>query len=200
MIDYFLNHSDAKAGEYEYDLIRYVFIKAMEQRIASDLYSNTARGNVCDVLHSPFDIHLQNYPTNMPKHLETILNSCQGDAHDLAKAIYERVKNDDQYLFGVDILNAVQFIGQACGYPVGQENRKYLNYRCSDMLTRNELNKLAGINMCHWLENNSYEILGTNFSMEACANIIAKKQTDPYETGISFMLPISRRFPSGSAT
>ncbi len=74
-IDYFENHSNLVKGKYEYDLIRYFFIKAIENRISSDLYANTARGNVCDVFCSPFDIALDSYPTNLPKHLESIVKA-----------------------------------------------------------------------------------------------------------------------------
>ena len=33
-IDYFQNHSDCRPGTYEYDLLRYFLIKAIEHRIA----------------------------------------------------------------------------------------------------------------------------------------------------------------------
>lgn len=68
-IDHFDNHSDRQKGTYEYNLTRYIFIKAIEHRIASDLFSSTSRGNACDVFRSPFDIDLDSFPTNLPKHL-----------------------------------------------------------------------------------------------------------------------------------
>jgi len=175
MIDFFINHSSAKSGEYEYDLIRYIFIKAMEQRISSDLYSQTSRGNVCDIFHSPFDIVLPCYPTNLPKHLEDIVNDYQKEGHALSQSILEIMYTDKEYVFGSEVLNALQFIGQTIGYHVGQDNRTYKKFNCSDMLTRNEINEIAGNNVCKWMINNSYEIEEANFTRDTYQNIVATK-------------------------
>ena len=174
-IDFFENHSDRAKGEYEFDLIRYIFIKAIEHRIASDLYAKTSRGNVCDVFRSPFDISLDNYPTNLPKHLEVIVNSRQRDAFDLASAIIQEVESNRAYAFGKDVLNAVQFVGQTIGYRIGKENISYNGYPCSEMLTRNELDDIAGRNLCQWLSNNGFKIESTNFTRDTVQNVIATK-------------------------
>ena len=52
------NENRFKKGSYESDLIRYVYIKYIENRIASDFFSQTSRGNVCDVFFSPEDLNI----------------------------------------------------------------------------------------------------------------------------------------------
>ena len=179
-VDHFENHSDCKKGEYEFDLFRYFFIKAIENRIASDLYAETSRGNVCDVFWSPFDIFLDQYPTNLPRHLEKIVNAEQQVAATLAKAIKRELDTDQSYCFGVDILNAILFLGQTIGYHIEKENTHYKGYPCSKMLTRNELNEIAGFNLCSWLESNDFVIEGINFTRDTYQNIIATKGQETY--------------------
>ena len=174
-IDHFHHHSDLSRGEYEFDLIRYFFIKAIEHRIASDLYANTSRGNVCDVFWSPFDISMEQYPTNLPKHLEDIVNSKQKDAYDLANAVINKLESDKTYFFGIEVLNALQFIGQTVGNQLSKNNLFYKGYPCSEMLTRNELNKTAGINLCKWLEDNGFVVKSANFTRDTYQNIVAFK-------------------------
>ena len=174
-IDHFDNHSDRQKGTYEYNLTRYIFIKAIEHRIASDLFSSTSRGNVCDVFRSPFDIDLDSFPTNLPKHLEVIVNEKRAEASQIADAVMGEVKTDKDYCFGVEVLNAVQFIGQTIGYHIGKKNAVYKGYQCSEMLTRNELNEIAGTNLCKWLVGNGFEIEGANFTRDTIQNIIATK-------------------------
>lgn len=173
MIDFFINHSDAEPGEYEYDLCRYIFIKAMEQRISSDLFSSTERGNMCDIFHSPFDIGLNSYPTNLPKHIEDAVNDYQREGHALSQLVMNELSADPEYVFGSEILNALQFLGQTVGYHVGQENRTYKSYDSSRMLTRNELNEIAGHNLCNWLVQNAFKIEEANFSRDTYQNIVA---------------------------
>lgn len=174
-IDHFNRHSDLSRGEYEFDLIRYFFIKAIEHRIASDLYANTSRGNVCDVFWSPFDISMEQYPTSLPKHLEDIVNSKQKEAYDLANAVIQELESDKSYFFGREVLNALQFIGQTVGYQLAKNNLYYKGYLCSEMFTRNELTKTAGINLCKWLEGNGFMIKSTNFTRDTYQNIVAFK-------------------------
>ena len=174
-IDHFAHHSDLKKGEFELNLIRYFFIKAIECRIASDLYANTSRGNVCDIFWSPFDIALEKYPTNLPKHLEEIVNSKQVDALQLAKAVVHEIEITKSFSFCKEVLNAVQFIGQTIGYHIGMHNRSYKGYSCSDMLTRNELNEIAGVNLCNWLERQGFDVEKTNFTRDTIQNIVASK-------------------------
>ena len=171
-IEHFIHHSDEPKGSYEKDVIRYNYIKAVEHRISSDLYSNTSRGNVCDVLRSPFDIHLALYPTNLPKHLERIINGFQNDAERIANEIVARILPmvDDNITY--QILNAVQFLGQAYGYHVGQDNMTYKAYKCCEMLTRDEISNAAGSNLCRWLEQNNHEINGVCFTREPCLSIM----------------------------
>lgn len=178
MVDFFVNHSDAEPGEYEYNLCRYIFIKAMEQRISSDLFSNTERGNVCDIFHSPFDIGLDSYPTNLPKHIEDAVNDYQREGHVLAQLIMKELSADSEYVFGSEILNALQFLGQTVGYHIGQEKRVYKSYDCSSMLTRNELNEIAGHNLCNWLVRNGFEIEEANFSRDTYQNIVASNDSN----------------------
>ena len=181
MSDRFLNCFDSqltfKKVEHELELIRYFLIKAIEQRIVSDLYANTLRSNACDVLWSPVDLSLERYPTNLPKHLENIVNSKQKDAFDLASAIIQELKSDRTFFFGREVLNAVQFIGHMVGYNIGQKNSFYKGYSCSDMLTRNELNEIAGINLCKWLKSNGFKVENANFSRDTYQNIIATKES-----------------------
>jgi len=175
-LDFYENHSSLERGEYEYDLIRYFFIKAIEHRIMSDLYAETTRGNVCDVFRSPFDIDLPSYPTNLPKNLEKIVNSHMIEGNALAEAIISLMMKDEQYIFGREILNALQFIGQTVGYAVGQENLQFNGYDCSEMLTRNEINEIAGQNFCNWLIQNGFEIEEANFTRDTYQNIVALKE------------------------
>ena len=175
LLDFFENHSDEKKGEYEYDLMRYIFIKAMEQRISSDLYAHTSRGNVCDIFHSPFDIHLDYYPTNLPKHIEKAVNDYQREGHAIANSIMDTLDSDKFFSFGEEVLNALQFLGQTVGYHVGQDNRTYNGYNCSDMLTRNEINKIAGSNVCKYVMQKGFEIEEVNFSRDTYQNIVASK-------------------------
>ena len=175
-IEHFTHHSDEPKGSYEKDVIRYNYIKAIEHRISSDIYANTSRGNVCDVLRSPFDIHLPAYPTNLPKHLEEIVNSFQKDAERLAREIVLKVLPKVDNSLSHQILNAVQFLGQAFGYHVGRDNMIYNGYKCSEMLTRAEINRIAGSNLCRWLEQNEYEINGVSFSREPCLSIMATQE------------------------
>lgn len=176
-VDHFENHSDLNEGEYEYDLVRYFFIKAIEHRIASDLYANTSRGNMCDVFWSPFDIDMDSYPTNLPKHLERIVNANQTDAARLAKAVMKELKSNNSYRFGPDVLNAILFIGQTIGYHIGKANTHYKGYACSEMLTRNELNGYAVLNLCNWLKGNGFEIEASNTTRDTVQNIIATKDS-----------------------
>lgn len=159
-------------------MIRYNYIKSIEHRVSSDIYSMTSRGNVCDVLRSPFDVHLMNYPTNLPKHLETIINGFQKDAERLATGIVTTILSKQRNGISYPILNAVQFLGQAFGYHIGQENQKYKGYLCSDMLTRDEISIAAGTNLCNWLEHNGYEINGTCFTREPCLCVLASKNNE----------------------
>ena len=71
------------------------------------------------------------------------------------------------------MLNAVQFLGQAFGYHVGQEHMTYKGYKCCEMLTRDEISSVAGNNLCRWLEQNNYEIIGVCFTREPCLSILA---------------------------
>ena len=174
-LDYYENHSELVLDEYEFNLIRYFFIKAIEHRIASDLYANTSRGNVCDVFWSPFDIGLSNYPTSLPKHLEAIVNDNQKDAAHLANYIIYESGCDKAFSFGKEVLNAIQFLGQTVGYRIGRENKSYNGYPCSEMLTRNELDNMAGENLCNWMERNGFEIESANFTRDTHQNIIATK-------------------------
>ena len=43
------------------------------------------------------------------------------------------------------------------------------------MLTRNELNKTAGINLCKWLEDNGFVVKSANFTRDTYQNIVAFK-------------------------
>lgn len=174
-IDHFIHHSDLSRGEYEFDLIRYFYIKSIEHRIASNLYANTSRGNVCDVFLSPFDISMEQYPTSLPKHLEDIVNSKQNEAYDLANAVIQELESEKSYFFGREVLNALQFIGQTVGNQLATNNLYYKGYPCSEMLTRNELNITAGINLCKWLENNGFMIKSANFTRDTYQNIVAVK-------------------------
>lgn len=177
-IDFFENHSDRKKGEYEYDLIRYFFIKAIENRIASDIFSETSRGNMCDVFHSPFDIDMAEYPANLPYHLEKTTNSNQSDGYKLADAIVEELDRDLNYSFGESVLNAIMFLGHTIGHRYSQENLTYYGYSCSEMLTRNEINSIAGDNLCKWLNNQDYEIGEANFTRDTYQNIVARKDCE----------------------
>ncbi len=46
------------------------------------------------------------------------------------------------------------------------------------MLTKNELNEIAGTNLCKWLIGNGFEIEGANFTRDTIQNIIATKDGD----------------------
>jgi len=173
LVDYFENHSNATAGEYEQDLIRYFYIKFIENRIASDLYTNTSRGNVCDVFFSPFDVTLKSYPTNLPSHLEDLVNDHQEEGDRLASSIINELSKPLSNSTLETVLNAVGFLGQTIGYHLGKENHQYLGLNCSEMLTRNELNEVAGVNLCKWLENNGFSIEETNYTRDTVQNIIA---------------------------
>lgn len=174
-IEHFKQHSTLSKGSYESDLIRYIFIKSIEQRISSDIFANTTRGNVCDIFYSPFDIFLPSYPTNMPLFLEKAINERQKVASALAARVLEVLSNESIDVLPVEALNAVQFLGQTVGYQVGQENRIYKSYRTNEMLTRNEINELAGHNLCTWLSRNEFEISEANFSRDTFYNIIARQ-------------------------
>ena len=111
----------------------------------------------------------------MPKHLEVIVNTKQREAFDLASAIIQELESNRSYFFGKEVLNAVQFIGQTVGYHIGKENLSYKGYPCSEMLTRNELNEIAGMNLCNWLEGNGFKIEGASFTRDTYQNIVATK-------------------------
>ena len=176
---YILNDKEAyKAGTYEKNLLRFVFIKSIENRIASDLYSDTERGNVCDVFFSPVDMDLDNYPTNLPLHLEQLVNRQQQTADFMFSKILESFNNlqDDMK----DVLLAVFCYAQEYGYHLGQENSKYKSYNCSDMLTRNELTQVACNNVCSWLENHNFKISEVNHTRDTYQNIVALLDSKKY--------------------
>ena len=173
LIDYYENHSNATAGEYEQDLIRYFYIKFIENRIASDLFANTSRGNVCDIFFSPFDVPLKSYPTNLPSHLEALVNEHQEEGGRLATSILNNFREPISGSELETILNAVGFLGQTIGYHLGKENQSYKGFNCSELLTRNELNEIAGVNFCKWLESNGFSIEETNYTRDTVQNIIA---------------------------
>lgn len=179
LIDYFTNHSNLEKGSYELDLLRYYYVKTIEHRISSDYYADTTRGNVCDLFLSPFDISLSDYPTNLPKHLEMIVNSHQEEARNLAQSVLDSVISQGKTI-DENVLNAVAFLGHTVGYHIGKESRLYQSYDCSEMLTRNELSQISGVNMCKWLQNSGYVILQTNYSRETPYSIVAEKDGKQY--------------------
>ena len=71
------------------------------------------------------------------------------------------------------VLNAVGFLGQTVGYHLAKENQQYQGFNCSELLTRNELNEVAGANLCKWLKHNGFSIKETNFTRDTVQNIIA---------------------------
>ncbi len=160
-----------KKGKYERDLLRFVFVKSIENRIASDLYSDTNRGNVCDVYFSPEDMDLEKYPTNLPLHLEEIVNRQQQTADYIFTKILDNFTNFEQGIN--DILLAVFCYAQEYGYNLGQENLTYNSYNCSDMLTRNEIMSISCNNVCSWLEGNNFEISEMNYTRDTYQNIVA---------------------------
>lgn len=182
-VEHFTNHSNLTKGEFEENLFRYLFIKSIENRIASDLYSNTSRGNVCDTFYSPFDIFIQKYPTNLPHFLEGIVNYEQKNGTILAHEIYEQNKNDN--LLCVEILNAIHFIGQAIGYRISQENKTFKGYICPDFLTRNEINQIAISNFCSQLTDSGYQIFDTNYTRDSYQSIVAQKDNEKFNILVS---------------
>ena len=174
LVDYFENHSDMKTGEYEHDLIRYLYIKFIENRIASDLFANTSRGNVCDVFFSPFDIPLKEYPTNLPGYLDRVVNAHQEEGDILATQIIDNIETVLQGESFAAVLNAVGFLGQTVGHRLGNENREYQGFAGTEMLTRNEIYEVAGANFCKWLERNGFSIIETNYLRDSIQNIVAK--------------------------
>lgn len=167
-----------KKGKYERDLLRFVFVKSIENRIASDLYSDTNRGNVCDVYFSPEDMDLEKFPTNLPLHLEEIVNRQQQTADYIFTKILENFTNFEQEMN--DILLAVFCYGQEYGYNLGQENLKYNSYDCSDMFTRNEITSIGCQNVSAWLEQHKFEITELNHTRDTYQNIIATLDTKKY--------------------
>lgn len=174
-IEHFTEHSDEPKGTYEKDVVRYNYIKAIEHRISSDIYSKTSRGNMCDVLRSPFDIHLAKYPMNLPKHLENIINGFQDEAERFSSRVISDILPCNDRNLCYEMLNAVQFLGQAFGYHIGQENQQYKGYNCCDLLTRDEINIVAGTNLCKWLAQNGYDIEAASYTREPCLSVSATK-------------------------
>lgn len=171
----FVEHFSNQKEPYVLDLLRYIFIKAIEWQVSSDLYANTTRGNVCDIFISPDDIFLDKYPTNLPKCLENAINEYQPVGSVLATELSNAISLSGYSTLDIDVLNAVQFLGQTIGNKVSQENAQYKEYHTADMLTRNELNQIAGENFCNWLENNGFEITDTNFTRDTYQNIISQQ-------------------------
>ncbi len=167
-----------KKGKYERDLLRFVFIKSIENRIASDLYSDTKRGNVCDVFFSPEDMDLDNYPTNLPLHLEQLVNRQQQTADFMFSKILESFNNIQEGL--KDILLAIFCYAQEYGYNLGKENSTYKTYNCSEMLTRNEINQIACNDACSWLKNHNFEITEVNHTRDTYQNIVALLNSKKY--------------------
>ena len=179
LLDYFKMHSPLTPERYERDLIRYSFIKAIEHRISSDLFTNTSRGNVCDLFLSPFDISLKNYPTNLPLFLERMVNERQMEAARLTSSIIETL-DENGACVEEPVLNAVMFLGQTVGHRVGNENKAYLSYNTSEMLTRNELNSIAGVNLCKWIERDGFNVIQTNFNRETPWSVVAECEGEKY--------------------
>lgn len=90
--------------------------------------------------------------------------------------MFSIVRRIGKVLINYQVLNAVCFLGHAFGYHIGQENKQYLGYNCSEMLTRNELNTVASRVLCAWLEKRGYVIEDIHIKREPCLCIIANNQ------------------------
>ena len=174
-IRYFNDFYKNMKGIYEGDLTRYMYIKAIEQCVASEFYTHTSRGNVCDIIHQPNDIALPVYPANLPKNLELIVNMNQTDAKALAQAIMDEIAADPKYVFCDAVLAAVQYLGMMKGDKITDTNATYKGYPTTELLTRHELNKIAGLHVCKWLEKNEIKVIQVNFTRETFQNIIAQR-------------------------
>lgn len=167
--------SNEMTGFYEKDLMRYLFIKAIEQVVSDEIYKNTSRGNKSAVTYSPTSIHLKSYATNLPKHLEEVIDSYQGNAKDLAKVIFNEIITMDGELISWPILNAIQLWGQEFGQLIADRNRKYMSYDTSELLTKNEIKEIAGKYFCEWLKPKGFYVKKTDYSRGCYKNIIADK-------------------------
>lgn len=184
-IDHFMHHSNQRVGTYENSLIKYIFIKAAENRLSSNFYSNTSRGNVCDTFYSPFDITLYRYPTNLPKPLEAIINTLMPKAELLSKEIVRNMHLNGPQLIDEQILNAMQFLGHTAGQQCFDAHPSYKGVSFSEMLTRNELNLIAGHNLCKWMQAKGFEIENSNFSRDSYQNIIANQNGQTFHVLMS---------------
>jgi len=162
-------------GFYEKDLMRYFFIKSIEQVVSDELFQNTSRGNKSEVSYSPSAIHLKSYPTNLPKHLEEVVDSYQGNAKDFAKVIYTEIITMDGDPISYTILNAVQLWGFEFGQTIASRNLKYMTYPTSDLLTPKEIKEIAGKYFCEWLKPKGFYVKETDYSSGCYKNVIADR-------------------------
>ena len=180
LVSFFKENADSyPKGTYEKNLLRFMFVKAIEERIADDFYRETARGKVKNIFYSPLDVDLDVYPMNLPLHLETLVNEQRKVADEVVLGIIEALGNAvDSDM--EDILVGVFCYAQFYGIKLGKENRIYKSYDCSNMLTRNELLEAAGSYGCKWLENGGFCITETSFNKETYQNIVANRNGKMY--------------------
>ncbi len=163
--------------------IAYFFTKAVEYSIGYDLYE---RQGVFSLPLSPDDIGQKRFRTNLPNHLDDLVNEELVTGTMLAKAYLDTVGEQNPASPQAENAYLTSFL-IADTYA---QNRKFTNvtigsYPNTQLLTPNEYRKIAGEMFLPQLEKqiNGCDILEQDFSLDPYFNVIAR-----YQQGLHFIL------------
>jgi hypothetical protein len=173
--NYFVNGEQLAVNERSSSIIRYFYFKSMENQISYKLFNGTG---LWDVFYSPEEIEQPVYRTNLPCHLEEMINFQVNEINDFACDLLQyknRVCNTagDIKLFWKTVLLYIQIIGDIRAERMGLAAKKIGSYSNESMLTIREVREIAGSTLVSQLEASGYEISSFDFGFDPYYNIIA---------------------------
>ncbi len=156
-------------------VLRFAFLKGMEQRVANDTYSNTRR-------HSSYDFYAlredclfldgsEKIVTELPHHLDKAICSYTSVADDFARRMLkEKCCPDDCFASVV----AVSLIGDYFAKTKGIASIRIKDYSNADMFTMEEMRDIAGRVFLDNCLANGGEILTSCFARSCNTNAVVR--------------------------
>lgn len=160
------------------NLIRFAFMKGMEQRVCCDVYSNTRRHSSYDFYMLPEDCFLPDgcpaVITELPHHLNDTILSFAESANSYATAVVQcNVCPSDESRFK-NVLVSACLIGDYVAAKNRIAEMKIKNYDNANMLTMEELRTVAGGVLLRQCEAEGGKILTSRFARSCNTNAVVQ--------------------------
>lgn len=174
------------------DVFRYVFVKAVEYQISLDVYKDTDRINFAeDFTLTLTEVGENRYPTNLPNHLDGVVDSCQRAGYVFAKEIFEKYKDKLTKDVFITIVNSCFWIGAVLASALHLAENKVGNYNNADLLTGKEVKTIAVNVLREALEEKGCKILDISYDNKYYMNIMFE-----HEGELILMLVAARVAPA----